>query len=165
LRDENWPGMVGLTSGVAPFWTRTGSSFYFCGRVGAIILHFLPRARFAHDAPSQLIYVAALHSCLLSRILCVVRGVGINQGKNSKKHNSRASFFLCLQVQLESDFSVQRLLLDEVAMYVGPMDEWAGTCVVVSWLHQQALLITYTCNSSKIMLAGCWYICRDKFSP
>jgi len=30
---------------------------------------------------------------------------------------------LQLQVQLESDFSVQRLLLDEVAMYVGPMDD------------------------------------------
>lgn len=26
-------------------------------------------------------------------------------------------------VQLESDFSIQRLLLDEVAMFVGPMDD------------------------------------------
>lgn len=46
---------------------------------------------------------------------------GQHRGQKARLHAKSASG--ACAVQLASDFSVHRLLLDEVAMYVGPMDD------------------------------------------
>lgn len=74
-----------------------------------------PRPPFAQAGQAQLETVVPKE---LGAAVLVVEGP--LRGHKARLHAKSGE---ACAVQLEADLSVQRLLLDEVAMYVGPMDE------------------------------------------